>query len=190
MTSKTLQMIAKVKMHLCDSHTASWNMKQQSCMKWQFGPLSSARERELSLWATPSSASSSMPPPPASGKDVNTENDLHPIGFWEMIEDFNSLAADDADLNVEEMPIYAWNNRSICDLFDFDSNHWAKEHRRKCSNCEDYAVAPLFFLNFSLIIARPPVLSTTLNCIIMPHNYYDNTWHVLMVKIPCIGYNS
>ena len=34
-------------------------------------------------------------------------------------------------------------------------------------NCENYAVAPLFFLNFSLFIARPPVLSTTLNCIIM-----------------------
>ena len=48
---------------------------------------------------------------------------------------------------------------------------------------------PLFPLLF-LFIARPPVLSTTLNCIIMPHDYYDNTWHVPMVKIPCIGYNS
>ena len=56
--------------------------------------------------------------------------------------------------------------------------------------CENYAVVPLFFLNFSLFIARPPVLGMMLNCIIMPHNYYDNTWHVLMVKIPCIGYNS
>ena len=56
--------------------------------------------------------------------------------------------------------------------------------------CENYAVVPLFFLNFFLFIARPPVLSTTINCIIMPHDYYDNTWHVLMVKIPCIGYNS
>ena len=56
--------------------------------------------------------------------------------------------------------------------------------------CENYAVVPLFFLYFSLFIARPPVLSTTLNCIIMPHDYYDNTWHVLMVKISCIGYNS
>ena len=55
--------------------------------------------------------------------------------------------------------------------------------------CENYAVVPLFFLNFSLFIVRPPVLGTTLNCIIMPHDYYDNTWHVLMVKIPCIGYN-
>ena len=54
-----------------------------------------------------------------------------------MIKDFNSLVADDADLDVEEMPIYAWNNRSICDLFDFHSNHWAKEHHRKCSNCLD-----------------------------------------------------
>ena len=57
-------------------------------------------------------------------------------------------------------------------------------------SCENYAVIPVFFLKFSLFIARPPVLGTTLNCIIMPHNYYDNTWHVLMVKIPCIGYNS
>ena len=48
---------------------------------------------------------------------------------------------------------------------------------------------PSFFLNFSLFITRPPVLSTMLNCIIMPHNYYDNMWHVPMVKIPCIGYN-
>ena len=59
-----------------------------------------------------------------------------------------------------------------------------------CPSCENYAVVPLFFLYFSLFIARPPVLSITLNCIIMPHDYYDNTWHVLMVKIPCIGYNS
>ena len=57
-------------------------------------------------------------------------------------------------------------------------------------DCENYAVVPLFFLNFSLFIARPPVLGMMLNCIIMPHDYYDNTWHVLMVKIPCIGYNS
>ena len=56
--------------------------------------------------------------------------------------------------------------------------------------CENYAIEPLFFLNFLLFIARPPVLGTTLNCIIMPHNYYGNTWHMLMVKIPCIGYNS
>ena len=52
--------------------------------------------------------------------------------------------------------------------------------------CENYAVAPLFFPLFRLIYARPPVLDTTLNCIIMPHNYYDNTWHVLMVKIPVL----
>ena len=56
-------------------------------------------------------------------------------------------------------------------------------------SCENYAVAPLFFLNFFLFIARPPVLGTTLNCIIMPHDYYNNMWHVPMVKIPCIGYN-
>ena len=46
------------------------------------------------------------------------------------------------------------------------------------------------FPQFPPIYARPPVLGTTLNCIIMPHDYYDNMWHVLMVKIPCIGYNS
>ena len=56
--------------------------------------------------------------------------------------------------------------------------------------CENYAVVTLFFLSFFPFIARPPVLSTTLNCIIMPHDYYHNTWHVPMVKIPCIGYNS
>ena len=49
---------------------------------------------------------------------------------------------------------------------------------------------PSFFPLSRLIYARPPVLGTTLNCIIMPHDYYDNTWHVLMVKIPCTGYNS
>ena len=48
---------------------------------------------------------------------------------------------------------------------------------------------PLFPL-FCPIYARPPVLGMMLNCIIMPHDYYDNTWHVLMIKIPCIGYNS
>ena len=51
----------------------------------------------------------------------------------------------------------------------------ADDHRRfrllttwdEYAKCENYAVAPLFFLNFSLFIARPPVLGTTLNCIIM-----------------------
>ena len=62
------------------------------------------------------------------------ENDLHPIAFREMIEDFSSLAADDTDLDVEEGSVYAWGNRSICDLFDFSSSHWAKEHGRRCSN--------------------------------------------------------
>ena len=47
----------------------------------------------------------------------------------------------------------------------------------------------LLFPLFHLIYARPPVLGMTLNCIIMPHDYYNNTWHMLMVKIPCIGYN-
>ena len=57
--------------------------------------------------------------------------------------------------------------------------------------CENYAVVPSFFFHQILFIyARPPIPSTTLNCIIMPHDYYNNTWHVLMVKIPCIGYNS
>ena len=41
---------------------------------------------------------------------------------------------------------------------------------------------PLFPL-FLLIYARPPVLGTTLNCIIMPHNYYDNMWHMLIVRV-------
>ena len=73
------------------------------------------------------------------------------------------------------------------------TNTGCQGHSTQCSQrdkCENYAVVPLFFLNFFLFIARPPVLGTTLNCIIMPHDYYDNTWHVPMVKIPCIGYNS
>ena len=34
-------------------------------------------------------------------------------------------------------------------------------------SCENYADVTLFFLKFPLFIVRPPVLSTTLNCIIM-----------------------
>jgi hypothetical protein len=76
-----------------------------------------------------------MPPPPTSGKDPETENDLHPIGFREMIDDFNSLAADEADLNVdaEDTSTYAWVKRSISDLFDFTSHCWAKDHQKRCS---------------------------------------------------------
>jgi len=80
-----------------------------------------------------------MPPPPTSGKDVETENDLHLIGLQEMIEDFNSLVADDADLDTDlgEPSTYVWTSRSVCDLFDFTSNHWVKEHNKKCSRSLD-----------------------------------------------------
>jgi hypothetical protein len=49
-----------------------------------------------------------------------------------MIEDFNSLAAEDA-LDHGEEPTYAWGARTICELFNFSSDHWVKEHREKCS---------------------------------------------------------
>ena len=81
MTSNTLQMIAEVKMHLRDSHAASWKMKQKSRTKRQFGPAPSASNQELSLPATPNSASVPMPPPPTLEKEAETENDIHPIGF-------------------------------------------------------------------------------------------------------------
>ena len=38
MTSKMLQMIAEVKMHLRDGHAASWSQKQKSRAKRKFGP--------------------------------------------------------------------------------------------------------------------------------------------------------
>ena len=131
MTSNTLQMIAEVKMHLRDSHAASYNMKQQSRAKRQFGAPPSIRNQESSLPATPNSTSSSMPPPPTSERDIETENDLHPIGFREMIEDFSSLAtADEGDITVEEGSGCSWVNRSICDLFDFTSEYWVKDKKR------------------------------------------------------------
>lgn len=128
MTGKTLQTIAEVKMHLRDSHAASWNQKQQSRMKRQFGVPAA----ESSLPTTPNSASSSMPPPIIPGKEVDTDNDLHPIGFREMVEDFNSLAADDTDLSTDTST-YVQAPRSICDLFDFRSDHWVKEYHKKRS---------------------------------------------------------
>ena len=132
MTSKTLQMIAEIKMHLRDSHAASWNQKQQSRMKRQFGTPAP----ESSLPTTPNSTTSSMPPPVIPEKDIDTESDsdLHPIGLQGMIKDFNSLTADDTDLNTDTST-YIWTSRSICDLFDVTSDHWVKEYRKKCSRC-------------------------------------------------------
>ena len=52
---------------------------------------------------------------------------------------------------------------------------WESSTNLGLEYCENYAVKPLFFLSFSFIYARPPVLGTTLNCIIMPHDYYNNT---------------
>ena len=129
MTSKTLQTIAEVKMHLRDSHAASWSQKQQSRMKRHFG----APAPESSLPATPISTSSSMPPPAIPEKDVDGENSLHLIGMREMIEDFNSLAADDTDLDAD-VHTYVWVEKSICDLFDFTSDHWVGEYRKKGSH--------------------------------------------------------
>lgn len=136
MISKTLQMIAEVKMHLYDSHAASWNKKQQSHMKRHFGQPPMTKNLESSLPTTPNSTSSPMPPPLTLGKDASTENNLHPICMREMIEDFSSLAANNTDSNtsLEDPSMYIWPTRSICELFDFASNHWAKEHRTRCSH--------------------------------------------------------
>lgn len=131
MTSKTLQMIAEVKMHLHDSHAASWNQKQKSHVKRQFGTPTP----ESSLPTTPNSTSSSMPPPVIPEKDTDPENDsdLHQIGLQGMIEDFSSLAADD-DIDLDtDAPAYVWTARSICDLFDVTSDHWVKEYHKRCS---------------------------------------------------------
>jgi len=51
-----------------------------------------------------------------------------------MIEDFSSLTADGTDLNIDsgDASTYVWATRSICDLFDFTSDHWAKGHHAKC----------------------------------------------------------
>ena len=74
-----------------------------------------------------------MPPPISYGSDAETDNDLHPIGFREMIEDFNSLAANDTDLDLNlDHETYVWDARSVCDLFDFSSKHWATEHDKRC----------------------------------------------------------
>ena len=135
MTSNTLQIIAEVKMHLRDSHAASWKMKQKSRTKRQFGPAPSASNQELSLPATPNSASVPMPPPPTLEKEAETENDIHPIGFREMVEDFNSLATEGPDMGAGEGGhAYSWENRGICDLFDFTSNYWIREHSRRSQN--------------------------------------------------------
>ena len=42
-------------------------------------------------------------------------NDLQLIGFREMIEDFNSLKAENMD-DIGDISTYAWANRSICSL--------------------------------------------------------------------------
>jgi len=73
-----------------------------------------------------------MPPPITPEKGADTENNLYLIGMREMIENFNSLAADDVDLDTN-ISAYTWTSRSICDLFDFSSDHWVKEYHKKCS---------------------------------------------------------
>ena len=137
MTSKTLQTLAEVKMHLRDSHAASWNLKQQSRTKWQFGPPSNDHNQEPPQPTTPNSTSSSMPPPTTSGRDTETEDELHPIGFREMIEDFNSLGSDEVEPSPEDGSTYVWAKRCICDLFDFTSTYWVKENRKKHSQYLD-----------------------------------------------------
>lgn len=133
MTSKTLQMIAEVKMHLRDGHAASWSQKQKSRAKRKFGPQPSGTHNpDHSLPGTPNTTSS-MPPPMTPGSDTETDTDLHPISLREMIEDFNSLAADETDIDSDD-EAYNWKSRSICELFDFSSRHWVKEHDKRCSH--------------------------------------------------------
>ena len=127
MASTTLQMIAEVKMHLHDSHAASWGQKQQSCTKRCFGlPPPSTHNPGHSLPGTPSVIPSSMPPPSTS-LESDTEviyNDLCPISLYEMIKDFNSLAANNVDLDLNlDNEAYVWGVRSVCELFDFSSKH-------------------------------------------------------------------
>ena len=136
MASTTLQMIAEVKMRLHDSHAASWGQKQQSCTKRHFGLLPpSTHNPDHSLPGTPSVIPSSMPPPSTSLESDTevTDDDLCPIGLREMIKDFNSLAADDVNLDLNlDNEAYVWGVRSVCELFDFSSKHWVKEHQKKC----------------------------------------------------------
>jgi hypothetical protein len=87
-----------------------------------------------------------MLPPFTSGKDIETETDLHPMGFQEIIKDFSSLA-DKALLDIEGTFDYAWTTRSICDLFDFMSDHWVKEHGRKRSHPLDKELTCYEFLS-------------------------------------------
>ena len=74
-----------------------------------------------------------MPPPGVPEKDIDGENnlDLHLIGLWDMIEDFNSLAADDTDLDTNTST-YTWTARTVCNLFDITSDHWIKEYHKRC----------------------------------------------------------
>jgi len=136
MTSKTLQTIAEVKMHLRDSHAASWSQKQRSRNKRHFGipPSSSTHTPDQSLPGTPNTTLSSIPPPipPVGDTEMDNDNNLHPVGLREMIEDFNALEDEDG-LDHERESTYVWGARSVCDLFDFSSNHWVKGHREKCS---------------------------------------------------------
>ena len=66
------------------------------------------------------------------GSDTEADTDLHPISLREMIEDFNSLAADETDIDSDD-EAYNWKSRSICELFDFSSRHWVKDHDKRCS---------------------------------------------------------
>ena len=129
MASKTLQTIAKAKMHLHNSHAASWNQKQQSRVKQHFGTPA----QEFLLPAIPNSTLSSMLSPGIPERDINGENDLylHSIGLRGVIKDFNLLAADNTDLDTNT-PTYTWTTRSICNLPDTTSDHWMKCCKR-CS---------------------------------------------------------
>jgi hypothetical protein len=133
-TSKTLQMLAEIKMHLRDSHATSWNQKQQLRAKRNFGPPPPNIHNPISSLPGTPNTTSSMPPPTASGNDVEADNDLHTIGLREMVEDFNLVAADDTDLDCdhEHASTHVWDAREICDLFNFSSKHWVKDHQKKC----------------------------------------------------------
>ena len=74
-----------------------------------------------------------MPPPPTPGRDTEAEDELHPICFWEMIEDFNSLTSNEVDPGLEDGSAYIWAKRQVCSLFDFQSPYWVRENHKEHS---------------------------------------------------------
>jgi len=119
MTSRTLQMIAEVKMHLRDSHAVSWNQKQQSHPKRHFGlPPPSIRNSESSLPGTPCHH---LPP---RGKMLRRRTIYTRSVYGTSIP---------LQMMIQTSILVSESHRPMFRLFDFTSNHWVKEHNEKCS---------------------------------------------------------